>query len=126
MNGDLTVTNLTALALLALIIMWAIKVAVPLILKDRSDTTQRFLEALEAAREEVRQSHEYRREDNAAMRAFMSAELGEQRKATAGLARAIDRLTVAHVATHKGEDPETALAAYTNGDTLPGERAVSR
>lgn len=113
--GDLTATNLTALALLTLIIMWAIKVAVPLLIKDRSDTTKAFLDALKEARQEVQTSREYHREDKAEMRSFMSKELAEQRKSIAGLARAIERNTIAQVAAHKGEDPEKALETYTNG-----------
>ena len=108
MPGAGEIYNLGAFAVLVLLIIWTLRVGIPGLMKDRASTTEAFVEAL-------KESRQYHREDKTAMRDFMAKELGEQRKAIGGLARSIERNTVATQAASRGDDVDKALTEFTNG-----------
>ncbi len=96
-----------AFGLLSFIVVWAVRSVPPIL--------QSFTTALSEQRGEFR---EERREE----RKFLQGELQQNRTSIGGLARAVDRQTVAIVASSKGADVDEALATHEqrNGHARSG------
>lgn len=114
------VIQLGAFGLLSFGVLWLFHKGIPLYFENerersliRKETSEMFVAALKEAREYHRQDTE----TNRAVLAEMQSTLASQ---ISGLARAIDRNTIAHVATARGDDPEAAIERWTNGSSEMG------
>jgi len=122
----LPILQLGAMGLLGLGVIWVFLKGIPLYLETEKRRAELRKETAQINADVIRELREYHRQDSELLRKCIDGWASSQRDAmakmtegigaqVAGLARAVERNTIALVASAEGGSPRVALQNYTNG-----------
>jgi len=111
----LPVIQLGAFGLLSLGFIWSLTKLIPMYFETERERAKQRRETAEAFVGALERSREYHRQDSDLLRGAIDAMVTTFSARIADLALSVERNTIAHVASAKGLDPQEALDKFGNG-----------